>query len=397
VARGQVEGDLVEDSSLPGFSILKGILGTNIAFKNHGSPRKNPGTEYKMPRARAQQIAEGPAGVTGSISAGAVQIAEAAPAYSVETGTNGVIVPFIADMYVDASGTVGTLQQVSVVMTGIDEVFDVTVSEADAVKILNAFVITDISAGYAESAAAQVNVAMKSRADFLDGLAAALAGNPTGENSAETLYAWLKRESRKDTVDLLSYDSLVNLLEASDLLTYDVSIDASGASGNMWDAMDGGAAAYRKAIFTQISKANIDAYVTPSDGSEQNSDPASGLGFLPLLKGDKLSFVFDVAVGEYAWDNVAPLSGAKINSVVNDAATANADGSFGGAGTVQQGGSSSTSNVAIGPGYAQNNAQLVFTTPSTRRVAIVVQMTSGSGAFTKSEAGVPSEATLLTA
>lgn len=350
-----------------------------------------------------QQIGSG-SGVSGTINSGAVQIAEAAPIYTVQTGeTAGVVVPFVANLYADASGTVGTLQQVTVSMSGIDEVFNVTVAEADAVKILNAFTITDISAGYKESALAEVKVDMKAagEANFIAGLAAAVADNASRATSlgvsGESLYAWLKRESRKDTVDLLSYDSLSNLLEASDLLTYDIAVDASGASSNMYDAMNAGSAAYRKAIFAQIAKANIDAYAAPSDGSVQNSEAATGLGFLPLLKGDKLTFVFDVTVGEYGWADAAPTSGAKINSVVNDASTAQPSGDYASSAINQQAGAVSSGLAADATDYNGNNAQLIFTTPSKRRIALVVKMSTGGTAFTKSAAGVPSVSTTLTA
>ena len=339
------------------------------------------------------------ANLTGNIS-NSVQVAEVSPAFTVETGsTAGVVVPFIANMYVDASGTVGTLQQVTVSMSGIDEVFNVTVSNANAVKILNAFAVTDISAGYAQDPRAQVKVDMKGEGDFIDGLAAAISGTTLATSAsyaAESLYAWLKRETRKDTVDLLSYDSLSNLLEASDLLTYDIALDASGASSNMYDAMNAGSAQYRKAIFAQISKANIDLYAAPSDGSVTNSEAASGLGFLPLLKGDKLTFVFDVTVGEYTMgSDVAPTSGAQINSVANDMSTAAPSGAH--SSNSQQSGAISSGLAATATDYNANNAQLLFTTPSKRRVAIVVQMATGGGAFTKSAAGVPTVDTTLTA
>lgn len=343
-------------------------------------------------------------GVSGTINSGAVQIAEVAPVYTVSTGSEGVVVPFVADLYADASGTVGTLQQVTVTMTGIDEVFNVTVSDADAVKILNAFTITDISAGYKEDNRAEVKVDMKEagESNFIAGLAAAIADNAsratTAGVSGESLYAWLKRETRKDTVDLLSYDSLANLLEASDLLTYDIAVDASGAASNMFDKMVEGSAAYRKAIFTQISKTNIDEYAAPSDGSVQNSEAATGLGFLPLLKGDKLTFVFDVTVGEYTMNSdVAPSSGAKINSVVNDASTAAPSGDYASSGTNQQAGAISSGVAPDATDYNGDNAQLLFTTPSKRRIALVVQMSTGGAAFSKSEAGVPSVSTTLSA
>lgn len=308
---------------------------------------------------------------------------------SISTGSDrGLIVPFVADMYVDASGTVGTLQEVAVTMTGIDQIFNVTLDAADSVKILNSFEIGDTDSG----AAAGVSVSMKNEADFEAGLIAALNGSTASTVDSSSLYTYLKAESRKDTVDILSYDTLANLLEASDLLTYDIAIDASGGASNMYDAMNTGSAQYRQAIFKQIPQTNVETYITPSDGTTKNLEDVGGLAFLPLLKGDKMTFVFDVAVGEYAWGNVMPTSGAKIMSVINDAVTASwADAAL------------SSANLPSGNVGAANagtstysGEKLVFTTPSKRRVAITVQFSSGGGAFSLSDETL-SSTTVLTA
>ena len=58
--------------------------------------------------------------------------------------SNGVIVvPFIAEVAAGASGEIAMLKTSAVSITDIDEIFDYTASVADAVKILNAFTITD--------------------------------------------------------------------------------------------------------------------------------------------------------------------------------------------------------------------------------------------------------------
>ena len=313
---------------------------------------------------------------------------------SISTGANpstdrGLIVPFVADLYVDASGTVGTLQEVAVTMTGIDQIFNVTLSAADSVKILNSFEIADTDNG----AEAGVSVGMKNEANFEAGLIAALDGTTVSTSAGgASLYDYLKAESRKDTVDILSYDSLANLLEASDLLTYDIAIDASGGASNMYAAMDGGSAAYRQAIFKQIPQANVESYITPSNGTIKNLEDLGGLAFLPLKKGDKMTFVFDVAVGEYAWANVMPSSGAKINSVINDAATAGWTEAALGSANLPAGGVVGA-NAAVS---TYSGEKLVFTTPSKRRVAITVQFSSGGGAFSLSDATLAAT-TVLTA
>jgi len=315
---------------------------------------------------------------------GGVQVAESAPSFITTGSARGFIVPFIANMYVDASGTVGTLQEVTVTMTGIDQIFDVVLSEEDSVKILNAFQVSDEDAGLAQNAA---NVVVTMRSDqqnsFIEGLTAALTGTTVStQDAAKDLYAYLKSESRKDTVDILSYDSLANLLEASDLLAYDIAIDASGGATNMFSAMESGSESYRNAIFKQIPKSNVHAYLSPSDGTASNLESVSSIDFLPLLKGDKLTFVFDVTVGEYGWDNTSPSSGAAITSVVKDAEIA----AF-----------SDAATGAVNATSTYSGNQLMFTTPSRRRVALTVQFATGGSAFDLSEAITTSNAPTLVA
>ncbi len=324
---------------------------------------------------------------------------------SISTGVaRGLIVPFIADLYVDASGTVGTLEEVSVTMTGIDQIFNVTLSEADSVKILNSFVVEDLSGGYGVSPLAKIQVSMKGETDFEAGLVAALNGTTVSTKSSVTdLKKYLKDESRKDTVDILSYDGLANLLEASDLLTYDIVIDASNGASNMYDAMNASTltgARYRQAIFKQIPQANVETYITPADvsGITMNLEEVASLAFLPLLKGDKMTFVFDVAVGEYAWDNEMPSTGAHIDSKINDAANSGWSAAAYSsanlpAGTV--GGVATINETPVQGTYS--GEKLVFTTPSKRRVAITVQFGSGGGAFSLSEPLTISNAPTLVA
>lgn len=339
--------------------------------------------------------------------AGAAQTAEVLPVTITTSTARGIVAPFVANLYADASGTVGTLQEVAVTMTGIDHIFNVTASEANAVKLLNAFRIQDLSAGYAASPEANIAVTMKSKQDFVDALAALLASgsavleeDASGNPGTKSLYQWLKAESRKDTVDILSYDTLANLLEASDLLSYDIAIDASGGADNMYDAMNASgasAASYRKAIFAQIPKTNVQDYITVADASglTMNYENVSELAFLPLKKGNKMTFVFDVAVGEYTMgSDVAPVTGARIWSVVNDAATATwASGAVGGGANFVGGNFLSETATST---YAGSPAtKLVFSTPSTRRVAITVKMTDASGTFSLSSADLRTAPTLV--
>jgi hypothetical protein len=315
---------------------------------------------------------------------------------SVSTGAGEFVAPFIAAAYADASGTVGTLQAVNVTITGIDRIFDVTLTQSESAKILNAFQITDISAGYGESALAEIKVDMKAGAKtaFVEALATAMLKEPAANADAAgaSLYQWLKAESRKDTVDALSYDTLINLLEASDLLSYDIAIDASGGATNMFEAMDAGAAAYRKAIAMQIPESNYNAYVPVSDGSALNNEDIAGLNFLPLVHDDKLVLVFDFTVGEYGWANAAPTSGAKMARAVNDASVATGTNTSSGSGMAEE-----STYTSVGNGSVYADGTLLFTAPSKRRVALKLKMQKAEGSGALPLAGALSDSVELQA
>ena len=284
------------------------------------------------------------------------------------------VAPYIAAMYADASGQVGLLQQVTVTVTDIDRSFDIELTDTEAVKILKAFKVVDVSAGFLDSSQADVKVdtVTANAAEFKSALMAALGSGDLKDSEAVTLKNWLKAEARADTVKLLNYNTLSNLLEASDLLEFGIDLDASGGAANMWNAIDSGAAGLRRMLYTQLPIANTHAYAAPSDGSNGSAEIVDTLNFLPLVKGDKLALIFDVTVGKYtAASNVAPTSGATITSKVNDAQTLPADSTY-------------VDNANVPNKYSQD---LVFTRPSRRRVAVKLQMSTGGEAFGKSRAG----------
>jgi hypothetical protein len=357
-------------------------------------------------------------GLSGELSPDNLnQVSETGSVYIVDTSNNGVVVPFIANLYADAAGTVGTLEQVSVSITGLDMVFDVTLNETLSKKLLNGFEIHDVSGENFDASAADIEVNMSvSGADgFKEALAAILAEagmdcssqadalytSPAGAaryNSAagSSLKTYLENQTAKDTVDLLGYDTLSSLLEASDLMSFDIAIDASGGAADMHTKMSHDAATnadaprFRKAIFAQIPIQNIRDYLLDSSGSHTHADTVEQLKFLPLKKGDKITFVFDVKVGEYvAGEGVngsAPTSGAKITSVENDAAAATSNTNVGGANTTLGGlstyNASSSSASYAGSYLGTGVTKLTFTTPTTRRVGITVTLGGeGSGIY----------------
>lgn len=293
-------------------------------------------------------------------------------ASSVQTdGANGVfIAPFIAELNADASGTVGVLQQTTVLITGVDKVIDVTVNETHAKNILKLFEVVDMDSSANKWADVSVNV-VGSEQNFKDALAAAIDDVSSGSTSTVFkgvtrygMYGYLYAESYQDTLDQLSYDTLANLLEASDLMTFGIDIDAIGGAKNMYDAINAGSPLNRKALFTQIDEARVEQYLIASDGSGASREGITKLAFLPLLKGDKLVFVFDTKVGDAT---AAYSSGARMTREVNDnSSAANISGS-------------GITGTAEGTNYS--NDTITFTKPSTRRVALQIALTNGSGAF----------------
>jgi hypothetical protein len=280
------------------------------------------------------------------------------------------VAPYIAAMYADASGTVGLLQQVTVSVFDIDNTFSVTLSDVNAVKIMKAFQVSDVNGTGTDASAADVKVDAVNDASggFQEALVAALVAGPT-DAASTTLVNWLTAEARADTVALLKYNTLSNLLEASDLLAFSIELDASSGAANMWKKISAttvGNDQLRRMLYTQLPISNTHAYAVPSDSSSGSAEIVETLNFLPLVKGNKLAFIFDVTVGDYSTEGEAPTSGAIVTSTVNDANTTGSSAYVGGA------------NVA--DKYTQS---LIFSRPSRRRVAVTMQMsgTTDGAAF----------------
>lgn len=301
---------------------------------------------------------------------GGAGLISAAARTTYTSGTGDYLAPFIASLNADASGTVGVLEAQQVSITGIDDVFEVTLSNADAAKILNAFKVADVDGSGGTFANIEVSMDASGEQDFHDALAAAVDSADLKDANASSLYAWLKAEARADTVTLLSYDTLANMLEASDLATFDIAIDASGGAADLYGKMnDSGAADRRAALFRQIARAEVESYLVPSDGTSASMEAVSTLRFLPLKKGSKLTFVFDCTVGDYSSGN-APTSGAKITAASSAALT----------NTVSAAGAVPASIITVA-NNGQVSASLNFSTPTRRRVAVTLVLGSGSGNF----------------
>lgn len=333
------------------------------------------------------------------------QIGNTSLELSTDAAQQKYIAPFIAQMVADAAGTVGVLQRAAVTITGVDETFNLVLSEADSVKLLNAFrvyktdnlsandgVLTDSSAGVA------VDIISSREVDFKAALRAALdSAKSDGQHysvgladSGEasdlsncSIENYLKRETYIDTRDQLAYDTLANLLEASDLASFTMQLDVSGAAKNMYDQLNGSgvnAPRYRRTIFTQLPESNTEDYLLPKPTGDlsgnMNAEAVTDINFLPFRSGDRLFFVFDAVVGAAGIDGngmfTAPTSGATIDRVLQDADYQNKVqvGSEGMAGLA-------TLNANAGAEYAGQADTVTFTAPTKRRIGVGIQVAKG--------------------
>jgi hypothetical protein len=310
-----------------------------------------------------------------------------------------LVVPFVAAMYADASGQMGVLQRQNVTITGIDDVFDVSCTVAQAVGLLNAFSVRDMDQTGLYGLSAEIAVGFTDASNsFSNALAEIVAFADTSANAMDAsstgLHAYLTNETHADLLAALAHDALANMLEASDL-TVEIALDASSGGLNMATELagngscpSGNAVQYRKAIFAQIPEYTIHQYLKVSDGSNNTGfEDVSNINFMPLLTGDVLTFVFDVTVGQYAMGSrTMPGHGANVQRVFRDANTVYPTGT----GNVNWD-PSSTNDVSFNQnasgGYVQQQSVtytpgggLTFVSPTKRRVALKVHLGSRDSA-----------------
>ena len=297
-----------------------------------------------------------------------------------DSTSNLFVAPYIGVMYADASGQVGVLEQTTVTITDIDKIFNVTLLDGDAMKIIGAFTVTDLDraateAGDISAASVQVDISGAKKADFVAALAQAVVDASDGSVS---LTNWLKAETKLDVERLLSFDTLANLLEGSVLSSFGIALDASGGANKMYTTIENGAAGLRRLLFTQLTENRVETYA-PAAGTDPSGERIKIMNFLPFLKGDKLAFVFDVYVGQYTpgangVNGEHVTAGAALTRKIQDASPASEL-------TAQ---SYITGAAAAGGAFAETGAVLTISKPSMRRVAVQVQLSTGGSAFNTS-------------
>jgi hypothetical protein len=323
---------------------------------------------------------------------------------STDAAAQTYVAPFIASMYAHAEGTVGVLQRANVSITGVDETFDLCLSAADSVKLLNAYRVYKSDAGAVDavldtSAGVTVDMRSSDAAEVFRGAvrAALESALSTGEHmpvDAEQVAAkriiadYLKRETYVDTRDQLAFDTLADLLQASDLASFSMELDVSGAAADMYNKMNGAGAnapRYRRTLFTQLPESNTEAYLAPKPEGDLadnlNAEPVTDINFLPLRSGDKIYFVFDAVVGETSMvEGVlsAPTSGAAITRDVKDADYAD---------KVEVGSSGVAGLSTLGKNGSEyaNGASLTFSAPTKRRIGVAIKVAKRAAATSGSD------------
>ncbi len=230
------------------------------------------------------------------------------PLYTIKTMIDGDRVAIVSPFKADYTGT--TTADIGVIgmsdqqfFTGIDAVFEYTLTEEDAVRLLNSFNVRDTNVfpsplyavgqeGYTnEQDSLHFEVDLANKPVFKDVLRTimAQAGQTTGKQLSN-IKAYFEEEMRVELNLQLQQSGLLDMLEASNVSDVVVDLDISGGAHNMADVIDASGAnanLKRKQFLTQIPLATLRSYM---------AEAQPFLGFLPLRGADSMTFVFDVNV-----------------------------------------------------------------------------------------------------
>ncbi|NBR60802.1 MAG: hypothetical protein EBT86_03965 [Actinobacteria bacterium] len=218
---------------------------------------------------------------------------------SISTATGSYISPVLATLSASASKSVNyeVLQQEVVTIADISQTFTVTLTDASSVAILNAFSVSDVDASDGTDASANADVSFNSTDDFVAAIKYALQNsvNGTGVDISGYLFgagtgnvdARLNTEIKR----VFMNDNFPNILATFARNSLVLNVDYSGGATNMTNNIAAANDNTRRYFLTQLPTQNVRAYQV-----DASADVVNDLGFLPLLKGDKLTFVWDATV-----------------------------------------------------------------------------------------------------
>ena len=202
------------------------------------------------------------------------------------SGSRVYLAPYIAGMTATNSGTVNTLGNVTVTISGVDQSFEYFATPQESIDLLNSFEVLDISNG--SVADISLNFKPASASTFVDIVAKGV--NTAVNVGNESVTTWLANSFGGDVTTLLQSNDLLDLLEANDLSgSFTIALDVSGGAIDLKDRFIADSDGTLKALFLQIPKADIDLYKSSLDLN------TTTLGFLPMVNSSKMTFVFDVS------------------------------------------------------------------------------------------------------
>lgn len=230
------------------------------------------------------------------------------PLYNIKTTVEGdrvaIVSPFKADYTGTTTASIGVISMSDQQFyTGIDAVFEYTLTEEDAVRLLNTFNVRDTNVfpsplyavgqpGYTdEQDSLHFEVDLANKPVFMDVLRSimAQAGQTTGKQLSN-IKAYFEEEMRVELNLQLQQSGLLDMLEASNVSDVAVDLDISGGAYSMAETIDASgshANLKRKQFLTQIPMGTLRSYM---------AEAQPFIGFLPLRGADSMTFVFDVNV-----------------------------------------------------------------------------------------------------
>ena len=225
---------------------------------------------------------------------------------SVATAADKYVSPFLASLTADASKTVNyeVLKQETVTIADISETFAITLSDASAVLILNAFTVTDPDSLDGTDPSANVDVSFINTSDFQAMITHALmkAVNSSDVDISGYLFgssvANVNNRVDDEIKRVFNNDNFPNILASYKNNPLSLTVNYNGGATNMGSAISGGDADLRRYFVTQLPTSNVRAYQVSA-----SEDTLTDLNFLPLLKRDKLVFVWNATVNLTASSN----------------------------------------------------------------------------------------------
>jgi hypothetical protein len=304
-------------------------------------------------------------------------------AVTVNTGSAGCTIVARPVAALDASGEASlvTLEQVTVSVS-YDDLYSVTLSDADAIKLLNSFTLDGSGTSFA--------CTLDNSADFQEVLTRAMSdaagvsytntnasidvvGNTLSQNLMAEILATFKS---------IYEDTIPNVLQSD----WDISNNVAYAAGAQ-DMADKLVPEEAELLAQQLPESN---YIEYMDASENTTTHA-----LPLKRGDKLVFVFylrEAAVARV--DKKTPGSTVEAPLAAGVAATAaapptNATAGTSGGSTVTPAASAAAAGQSeVGTGPYGDSTQTVTYASNTRTVAFELVMSSGTAPFDVGASGL---------